>query len=99
MVSKTLTSAEGGEVSGTADSPVSAWPITSWCTSDVPSYVSTDSRLLACRMTGYSSVMPLAAKIVRHSRAIAIASRTLFSLPRLTCSVRRPDRVLQPTEV
>ena len=32
-------------------------PITSWCTSEVPSYVSTDSRLFACRITGYSRVI------------------------------------------
>lgn len=53
--------------------------MTSWWTSLVPSQVRTDSRLLACRMIGCSSVMPAAPRIVRDSRAMAIASRTLLS--------------------
>lgn len=48
------------------------------CTSLVPSYVNTDSRLLACRITGYSRVIPLAPRTVRHCRAMSIASRTLL---------------------
>src|SRR5699024_3935967 len=59
--------------------PVSSRPMTSWCTSLVPSSVSTDSRLLAWRMIGYSRVMPAAPRIVRDSRAMPMASRTLFS--------------------
>src|SRR5690606_27455450 len=66
--------------------PVSALPMDSWCISEVPSWVSTDSRLLAWRITGYSRVMPLAPRMVRHSRAMAMASRTLLSLPVLICS-------------
>src|SRR5674476_327346 len=34
--------------------PVTAWPMIIWCTSDVPSYVSTDSRLFACRTVSYT---------------------------------------------
>ena len=41
--------------------------------------------------------MPLAPRIVRASRAICSASRTLFSLPRLTCSGRsRPSSFIRP---
>ncbi len=49
------------------------------------------------RITGYSSVMPLAPRIVRASRQIASDSRTLLSFPNDTCaecalpaSFRRP---------
>ena len=41
-----------------------------------------------CRMTGYSSEIPLAPRIVRAVRQISSASRMLLSLPRLTCSGR-----------
>jgi hypothetical protein len=40
--------------------PVIAPPTTSAWISAVPSYVTTDSRLFMCRMTGYSSVTPFA---------------------------------------
>ena len=50
-----------------------------------------------CRITGYSSEMPLAPRMVRAVRQISIASRVLFSLPKDTwsgvsvpASLRRP---------
>ena len=52
-----------------------------------------------CRMTGYSSEMPLAPRMVRAVRQISSASRTLLSLPRLTCSGRSVPGVLAPAEV
>src|SRR5680860_1548477 len=48
-------------------------------------------------MTGYSSEMPLAPRMVRAVRQISSASRTLLSLPRLTCSGRRvPASFMRP---
>src|SRR4051794_6589576 len=80
-----------------AFSPVSALPMTSVCTSWVPSYVRTDSRLLMWRITGYSSVIPLPPRIVRALRATSIAPRTLPILPRLTCSGRSvPSSFMRP---
>ncbi|COY00589.1 Uncharacterised protein [Mycobacterium tuberculosis] len=46
--------------------------------------MSTDSRLTMCRMTGYSSDIPLPPSIVRAVRQILSASRVLLSLPKLT---------------
>ena len=43
--------------------------------------------------------MPLAPRMVRHSRAIASASRTLLSLPRLTCCGCSRCCVLEPAQV
>src|SRR5207245_6866958 len=80
-----------------AFSPVRALPTTSVCTSCVPSYVSTDSRLFMWRITGYSSVIPLAPRIVRAVRAASIAPRTLPIFPMLTwwgCSV--PASFIRP---
>ena len=49
------------------------------------------------RITGYSSVIPLAPRIVRASRAISSASRTLLSLPMLTCcGASRPSSFIRP---
>src|SRR5207249_10841656 len=64
-----------------ARSPVSASPTINVWISFVPSYVKTDSRLFMWRITGYSSVIPLAPRIERASRATSSAARTLFSLP------------------
>src|SRR5580692_10630110 len=46
----------------------------------------TASRLFACRMTGYSSVTPLAPRIVRDVRAMSMAVRALAIFPALTCT-------------
>src|SRR5215472_2558549 len=46
----------------------------------------TASRLLACLMTGYSRVTPLAARIVRDVRAMSMAVRALAIFPALTCT-------------
>ena len=50
-----------------------------------------------CRMTGYSSVIPLPPRIVRALRQTSIAPRTLPILPRLTCSGRSvPASFIRP---
>src|SRR6185437_8255683 len=48
--------------------------------------VSTASRLLACRIGGYSSVTPLAPSTVRACLAMSSADRTLVILATLTCT-------------
>ena len=50
-----------------------------------------------CRITGNALVMPSPPRMVRASRAIASASRTLFSLPTLICvGVSRPASLSRP---
>src|ERR1700691_6132439 len=66
--------------------PVSAWPMASAWISSVPSYVSTASRLLACLIGGYSSVTPLAPRIVRACLAMSMADLTFVILAMLTCT-------------
>jgi len=61
--------------------PVSAWPMASEWISSVPSYVSTASRLLACLIGEYSSVTPLAPRIVRACRAILGANGITLEYP------------------
>src|SRR2546421_2614704 len=80
-----------------AFSPVSALPTESVCTSCVPSYVSTVSRLFMWRITGYSSVIPLPPRIERAVRATSSAPRTLPIFPSDTCSGRRmPSSFIRP---
>src|ERR1041384_2354133 len=65
--------------------PVKCCPSTKVCTSFVPSYVYTDSRLHICRMIGYSPVIPFAPKIPRDVRAHSNAIATLFIFAIDTC--------------
>ena len=51
------------------------------------------------RITGYSSVMPLAPRIVRASRATSSAARTLSSLPNDDLPRAERARVLQRAEM
>ena len=52
---------------------------------------------MAWRSTGYSSVIPLAPRIVRALRATSIAAVTLWYLPKETCSVRSvPASFIRP---
>ncbi len=70
-----------------AEIPVTARPMTSWCTSSVPSTVSTASRFARCRATGWARVMPFAPRMVRARRATSTADRALAKhLPKLICA-------------
>mmetsp|Transcript_8791 Transcript_8791/g.17715 ORF Transcript_8791/g.17715 Transcript_8791/m.17715 type:complete len:320 (-) Transcript_8791:388-1347(-) len=78
--------------------PVMALPRTRACTSCVPSYVFTDSKLTTWRMMWYSSWMPLPPSMSRHARAICSALPHELRLTRETISGAKACRSLaRPT--
>ena len=79
--------------------PVSARPIVSWWISAVPSYVRTDSRLAAWRMTGYSSVTPLAPRTVTRAASDLQRFTGAVELTEAYLLGREAPLLLEPSQV